>query len=206
LKRRTTRTAQARILRATAGAAVLALTLAACGGGTEDDAADDADSEEAAADDELSAEDWEPEWVDGVLQPLPNGFPERPITLVNVDDAGTPSGLYTRAIQQAIEEGGLSPVDIRISDEPRAQGGTIHTVAEIYESREGGDQGYELVSQSLAGSATDFFVEPVTEETGLTIDDLNWVVATEIVPYVMQTRHGRTVGRGLRRVHRDCSV
>lgn len=63
------------------------------------------------------------EWKDGVLQPLADGFPNQPITLINVDDAGTNSGIYVRALQEAIKD--MSPVEIRISDEPRAAGGTI---------------------------------------------------------------------------------
>lgn len=195
---RTGRTERGRIWqpRSTAAAFLaLAMVLVACGGDDADDDTDpsaedggDAEEPEAVATGPDGESDWEPEWVDDELQPLPDGFPDQPITLINVDDAGTPSGLYTRAIQQAIEEGGLSPVEIRISDEPRAQGGTIHTAVEVYEEREGGDQGYYPVSMSLAGTATDFFVDPITEETGATFEDLNFSSSTEIVPYVMQTR------------------
>ena len=35
------------------------------------------------------------EWKDGVLQPLPDGFPNRAITIVNVDDPGTRDGIYS---------------------------------------------------------------------------------------------------------------
>jgi tripartite-type tricarboxylate transporter receptor subunit TctC len=126
------------------------------------------------------------EWKDGVLQPLADGFPNQPITLINVDDAGTNSGIYVRALQGAIAD--KSPVDIRISDEPRAAGGTINTLAEVASDREGGADGYLLISMSIIGSATDFLGEPITKETGLTVDDVNYMISTEVVPWLFAQR------------------
>lgn len=131
--------------------------------------------------------EWEPEYVDGVLQPLPDGFPDRPITLVSPDEAGTASGLFIRAVQQAINEAGNSPVEIRISDDPRATGGSVHALAEIIEE-EGGMDGYFPISASVAGTATDFHTEPVTDETGLTFEDMNWFISTDQTPYVLISR------------------
>jgi tripartite-type tricarboxylate transporter receptor subunit TctC len=175
---------------------MLTLTLiAACAGGETTDTTEGAQPTTTAGQTSTPedptttvASDWEPEFVDGVLQPLPDGFPNQPITLINVDDAGTNTGLYVRAIQQAIQDGGLSPVDIRISDEPRAQGGSLHTLAEVADSREGGMDGYQLVSVSVAGTSTDFHVEPVTNETGLTMEDVNFFVSTDQTPYIMISR------------------
>ena len=39
------------------------------------------------------AQGWEPQYADGELQPLPDGFPDRPIVLINTDDAGSPDGI-----------------------------------------------------------------------------------------------------------------
>jgi tripartite-type tricarboxylate transporter receptor subunit TctC len=143
-----------------------------------------------------SSESWaqEPTFVDGVLQPLPDGFPESPITLINVDDAGSSSGLYIRSLQQALED--ISPVEIRIADEPRAAGGTIHTLADVVANREGGDQGYVLVQGSTIGSGTDFLTEPVEKETGLSIDDVNFFISTEAAPWAILQRKDAPWGRG----------
>ena len=140
------------------------------------------------------AQEWQPTFVDGVLQPLDDGFPDRPITLINVDDAGTHSGLYVRAVQEAVKS--LSPVDIRISDEPRAAGGTLNTLAEVTTDRDGGKEGYVLVQGSLIGSSTDFLGEPITKETGLTIDDVNFFIATELVPWLVVQRADAPWGPG----------
>jgi tripartite-type tricarboxylate transporter receptor subunit TctC len=127
----------------------------------------------------------EPTFVDGVLQPLEDGFPSGPITLINVDDAGTNSGIYVRALQEATKD--ISPVEIRISDEPRAAGGTINTLAELAD-REGGHDGYFLVSMSIIGSATDFLSEPITKETGIELDEVNYMISTEVVPWLFAQR------------------
>jgi tripartite-type tricarboxylate transporter receptor subunit TctC len=141
-----------------------------------------------------TAQAFEPKFVDGVLQPLPDGFPNMPITLLNSDEAGSSSGLYIRSLQLALE--GISPVDIRIADEPRAAGGTIHTLADITENREGGDQGYILVQGSTIGSATDFLTEPTEKETGMSIDDVNFFITTEAAPWVILQRKDAPWGRG----------
>lgn len=142
----------------------------------------------------LWAQDWQPTFVDGVLQPLPDGFPEMPITLINVDDAGSSSGLYIRSVQQALND--ISPVEIRISDEPRAAGGTIHTLADVTANREGGDQGYILVQGSTIGSGTDFLTEPVEKETGMSIEDVNFFISTEVAPWAILQRKDAPWGRG----------
>ncbi len=126
------------------------------------------------------AQAFEPKFENGVLQPLPDGFPNMPITLLNSDEAGSSSGLYIRSLEQALK--GISPVEIRISDEPRAAGGTVHTLADITANREGGDQGYILVQGSTIGSASDFLTEPVEKETGMSIDDVNFFITTEAAP------------------------
>jgi tripartite-type tricarboxylate transporter receptor subunit TctC len=143
---------------------------------------------------ESQAEEWQPTFADGVLQPLPDGFPNMPITLINVDDAGSSSGLYIRSLQQALD--GISPVEIRISDEPRAAGGTIHTLADVTANREGGDQGYILVQGSTIGSATDFLTEPVEKETGMSLDDVNFFITTEAAPWAILQRKDAPWGRG----------
>jgi tripartite-type tricarboxylate transporter receptor subunit TctC len=142
-----------------------------------------------------TAQAFEPKFVDGKLQPLPDGFPNMPITLINVDEAGSSSGLYVRSIQQALE--GISPVDIHIADEPRAAGGTVHTLAEVTNDREGGDQGYFLVQGSTIGTATDFLTEPTEKETGIAFDDVNFLITTEAAPWLILQRKDAPWGRGL---------
>ncbi|MPZ14675.1 MAG: hypothetical protein GEU73_09680 [Chloroflexi bacterium] len=131
------------------------------------------------------AADVEPEFVDGELQPLPDGFPDMPITLVSVDEAGSLDGVYARTLDEALN--GISPVDIIVSDEPRAEGGTVNTLADV-KTRDGGLEGYFPVITSIGGTATDWHVAPLEEETGVGIDDVNFFISTENYPWVVMTR------------------
>jgi tripartite-type tricarboxylate transporter receptor subunit TctC len=143
------------------------------------------DPEEAEGGTDLAAEDWEPEYVDGVLQPLPDGFPEDELTIVSVDEPGSLDGLFARTLDEALAD--ISPVDIVVSDEPRAAGGSFHTLADVM-TRDGGDEGYYPIIAPIPGSITDFHVEPVEEETGITPDDVNYFISTEQHPWVVAQR------------------
>jgi tripartite-type tricarboxylate transporter receptor subunit TctC len=134
----------------------------------------------------------EPVFKDGVLQPLADGFPDRPITLINVDDPGTRDGIYARSLQEAMQ--GISPVEVLVSDEPAPSFGTFYSVQDIG-SREGGNDGYYPIILTIPGSSADILVEPITEETGLTLEDLNLVIGTERIPYVLIQRKDAPWGK-----------
>lgn len=125
------------------------------------------------------------EFVDGKLQPLASGFPNAPITFINVDDPGSRDGVYARSLQTALRD--ISPVEIFVSDEPSPAFGSFFTIRDVA-SRSGGNEGYYPIIITIPGAVSDLAVEPITEETGLTIDDLNIVITTEIIPYVMIQR------------------
>ena len=78
------------------------------------------------------------EWVNGVLQPLADGFPNRPITLINIDDPGSRDGIYARTMQKSLKD--KCPVELRISDEPAATLGTFYTLQDTMR-RKGGKEG-----------------------------------------------------------------
>ncbi len=134
----------------------------------------------------------EPVFKDGVLQPLPDGFPNRPLTIINVDDPGTRDGIYARSLQEALRS--ISPVEVLVSDEPAPSFGTFYAVQDIG-SREGGNEGYYPIVLTIPGSSADILVEPITEETGLTLDDLNLVIGTERIPYVLIQRKDAPWGK-----------
>jgi tripartite-type tricarboxylate transporter receptor subunit TctC len=137
------------------------------------------------------AESFEPTFEDGVLQPLPDGFPESPITIVSADEAGSRDGLYARTLDQALRD--ISPVDILVSDEPRAQGGTVDAMVEVRD-REGGKDGYSVIVSSILGTSTDFHSVNYEKELGVTLEDLDFFIATEEYPYVLAQRAGAPWG------------
>ncbi|MPZ59813.1 MAG: hypothetical protein GEU93_00680 [Propionibacteriales bacterium] len=138
-----------------------------------------------AEDTSAAAEDWEPELVDGELQPLPDGFPDDDITLVNVDVAGSRDGIYARDLQRILED--ISPVDITVSDEPATQGGTVYAMADVT-TRPGGTEGYYPIISSMPGTSTDFLIEPIEDDLGLTLEDITFLISTEVHPYVIAQR------------------
>ena len=126
------------------------------------------------------------EFVKGVLQPLADGFPKRAITVVVADDPGSRDGLYSRALQQDLK--GISPVPIMVSDEPATGAfGTFFKLNDL-KSREGDKEGYYPLCTTIWGAVGDLHVEPITEELGMDVSDMNMVIVTEVVPYVFVQR------------------
>jgi len=160
------------------------LLLAACGtqSGSQSEAPEGSD--EAPAESEATA--WEPEFVDGVLQPLPDGFPEDDITLINADDAASADGLYVRLMQEIMNDG-LSPVQINIVDRPSTQYGTWEAM-QFAQAEPGGEDGYVAIVVNAPASALDHHTVNIEELTGYTVDDLNMVGTTEEVPFLVFQR------------------
>ena len=211
--------------RLAAATLAMALLAAACGGEdepdvveeppaedvepTDEEPADEEPADEEPADEEPADEpeaegageaaasegcpDWEPEYVDGVLQPLPDGFPNQEITIVSVDEPGSRDGVYARTLDSALE--GISPVDIRVSDEPEAVAGTVSTLADTL-TREGGEEGYFPVITSVQGTAGDWHAIPLEEEFGLGLEDVNFFIVTETHPWIIVQRTDAPWGVG----------
>ncbi len=132
------------------------------------------------------------EFENGVLQPLADGFPSRAITFINVDDAGSRDGVYARSLQEALRT--ISPVEILVSDEPAPSFGSFYTIQDVM-TRDGGMDGYYPIIITIPGTSMDLLTEPITKETGLGLDDLNIVVSTERIPYVLIQKKGAPWGK-----------
>lgn len=173
--------------------AVAALVLAACGS-DEPAATDEPDAPEAAPEPAEEPEDaeepaadegpWEPEWVDGVLQPLPDGFPSSQITLLNNKTAGHDDGIYMRALQNALA--GTSPVPINVldRDHPASTWGGLEYIL----TQEGGTDGYWLTVMSASGTAMDMVTDTEEERLGFDLSAIEPVISTETAPFVLITR------------------
>lgn len=191
-----------RYVKAVALTLLLALVAAACGGGdTGSDTTESADDgttttaaeaettttaamEETTTTAATSGE-WEPEYVDGVLQPLPDGFPDREINLFNVFAPGAPDGVYARVMQNAVED--ISPVGVTVVDQE--QGPMIQFAGMNYvESQPGGTEGYWPIVAAMTGAGLKLLTEPVTPTFGYTDADINPVIATEQVPFILVAR------------------
>jgi tripartite-type tricarboxylate transporter receptor subunit TctC len=132
------------------------------------------------------------EFKDGILQPLADGFPSRPLTIVLADEAGSREGVFAVNMQTALKQ--VSPVDVVISYEEAPTFGTWFTIGDVM-NRDGGNDGYYLIGMTIPGMVSDLPVEPITAETGMTLDDMNPVIVTETIPYVGVQRKNAPWGK-----------
>lgn len=164
------------------------LLFAACGGeATQSAPAGEPSAAPGSGGPEGSAAAGELEWVDGVLQELPDGFPNQPITLVVVDDAGSDDGIYARHLQSALAD--RSPVRINIADRPDLGSafGTFEAIRAVADEP-GGTEGYVLVVGTQTGTVLDLIQTPVSEELDVSLEDANWVNNNERVPWIIVGR------------------
>jgi tripartite-type tricarboxylate transporter receptor subunit TctC len=133
-----------------------------------------------------TAQDWKPEFVDGKLQPLADGFPNQAISLVVLDEPGSSDGVYARDMQTALRD--ISPVPIEVVD--RGEVGTYPTWEALGWTLDqpNGDQGYYPIVYVLPGSVLDLLTVPIERDLNVTLEDLNVINVTEVTPYVVTSR------------------
>lgn len=126
------------------------------------------------------------EFVEGVLQPLDSGFPDSELTLLVIDEAGSDDGIYARQVQEVASE--MSPVPINVLDRPDfGQYGTWEGLVWMSE-QDRGDEGYIAGVTTIPGATGDLISTPVRDELGVEAEDLNFVLGTESLPYVIASR------------------
>jgi tripartite-type tricarboxylate transporter receptor subunit TctC len=127
---------------------------------------------------------WAPEFVDGVLQPLPDGFPSGQITIATQGEAGDDDGIYARQFQEAA--GAISPVAVNVIDRPDF--GNQWELVNWVTEQPGGTDGAILQVATFPGAAMDLLVVPIEQELGLTLADFDTIMLSENVPYVLISR------------------
>ncbi len=140
-----------------------------------------------ATDDGFAPDDEELVFVDGVLQPLSDGFPSSQLRFIVVDEAGSNDGIYARNLAEAAKP--FSPVDIAVEDRPEF--GSTYGAWEAIDwasQQRGGDEGYYSVVVTIPGATIDLIATPVGVDLGVGIEDMNTTLLTESVPYVFVTR------------------
>jgi tripartite-type tricarboxylate transporter receptor subunit TctC len=163
----------------------LGFVLAACtSGGASNEPSSSAASEAPASAEPSEPTAWEPEFVDGVLQPLPDGFPNQPIQIVVQAEAGDDDGIYSRVFAEAASA--ISPVPINPVDRPDL--GNQWELVNWISEQPGGTDGSILGVVAFPAMVMDILVLDVEGEYGLTIDDLDVLSMTEHVPWVMVSR------------------
>lgn len=106
--------------------------------------------------------------------------------LVVLDEPGSSDGVYARNMQAALRD--ISPVPVQIID--RGDVGTYPTWEALGWTLDQpeGDQGYYPIVFVLPGAVLDLNTVPIERDLGVTLDDLNFVIVTEVTPYVITSR------------------
>lgn len=121
------------------------------------------------------------------MAPLPNGFPSQPLTLLVVDEPGSADSIYTNQLVEAANQ--LSPVPIRVQHrQDFTNFGTWEALAWIMNQGQQGSEGYTSLVYTVPGSVIDLLVVDMESVLGVTLDDLNFVVSTEVLPYFIHQR------------------
>jgi tripartite-type tricarboxylate transporter receptor subunit TctC len=160
-----------RRLAVAAAVLMLASLTTACGG--SDDGTD--------AGSDMDVANWQPEWVDGKLKPLPDGFPEREMTIIVADNATSAEAIMVRHLQEALKD--LSPVAVELEAREEFEAIPSWEALAYIKDEDGGDEGYIQETFGSPGGIADLVGAPVKDVTGLTIDDLQEVISGEDRPY-----------------------
>jgi len=123
------------------------------------------------------AQEWEPEFFQGKLQPLPDGFPSGPITIVVAGDRGSVPGLL--AVRLVEYSKLFTPVGITVDHRPdlaeQGSWGALKYAAEA----EGGSEGYVNVIFQSPDDLITLHTTPGMADLGVGLDDLSEVISIE---------------------------
>lgn len=148
---------------AASGATALAILLVATAGSMVSDTA--------------RAQDWQPEVVGGKLQPLPDGFPAGPITVVAAGgEASTPGVLAQRLYEFSILH---SPVKVNVEFRPDFETFGSWEALKYAAGAEGGGEGYVSAIFASPDDLITLHTRPVAGELGVGLDDLAEVISIE---------------------------
>jgi tripartite-type tricarboxylate transporter receptor subunit TctC len=134
-----------------------------------------------------SAQSDKPTFVDGKLQPLADGFPSGPLTVMVIEAPGDPDSLYATHLVKAAER--ISPVPIKIEHRPDFSNfPTWEALAWLNQQGPESNDGRVVYVSSWPGNIADTIVDDVKTATGVDMDDMNSVVATDFTPYFLIQR------------------
>lgn len=123
------------------------------------------------------AQDWEPEFIYGVLQPLPDGFPNGPITVVAAGDEASVAGLLAQRLSEYSTT--YRPVDVKVEYRPDLAKFGSWEALKYVAGAEGGADGYLNVVFASPDDLITLHTQPVTKEIGVGLDDLIEVITFE---------------------------
>ena len=118
------------------------------------------------------------EFVNGVLQPLRDGFPNRPILTMVIDEPGSGDSIYVTQLLESARK--LSPVTLTMEHRKDfSTFGTWEAVAWINDQGDQGKAGYICYSFTLPGNAVDLLAVDMKTEAGVDMEDFNPLISSE---------------------------
>jgi tripartite-type tricarboxylate transporter receptor subunit TctC len=129
------------------------------------------------------AQDWKPEFKDGKLQPLPDGFPSEDITLIVPDSPSSAEGILMQNLIEAV--GRYAPVNVKGEAREDFEAFGSWEALKYLKDTEGGPEGYLNLIFGTPGSLVDLHTAPVTKDIGISLDDLKEVITLEDRRYVV---------------------
>jgi tripartite-type tricarboxylate transporter receptor subunit TctC len=129
------------------------------------------------------AQDFEPEFVDGVLQRLPDGFPSEDITLIVADSPTSAEGILMQNLVEVAAK--YSPVGVRAEAREDFEAFGSWEALRYMLDTEGGNGGYINLVFGTPGGLVDLHAAPVTRDVGVGLDDLTEIITLESRPYAV---------------------
>lgn len=122
-----------------------------------------------------------------MMEPLASGFPNKPIVLIVIDSPGSADSVYASQIAEAASR--ISPQPVVVEHrEDFTNFGTWEGIAWIKDQGELASEGYINYVLTIPDAMVDMAAIDIEDMTGMTVDDLNTVIATERVPFFLIQR------------------
>jgi tripartite-type tricarboxylate transporter receptor subunit TctC len=131
-----------------------------------------------------------------MMAPLADGFPNQPIVLMVIDSPGSADSVFASQIAEAASK--ISPQPIVVEHrEDFTNFGTWEGIAWIKDQGDIASQGYITYVLTVPDAMVDMAAIDIESMTGMTVDDLNPVIATERVPFFLIQRSDAPWGDSL---------
>ncbi len=128
-----------------------------------------------------------PELVDGKLPALADGFPNRPIVLLVIDEPGSTDSVFASQLAEAASK--ISPQPVVVEHRiDFTNFGTWEGLAWVQDQGDLATQGYINFIYTLPDATIDLLAIDIESQVGVGLDDLNGIIGAERVPIVMIQR------------------
>jgi len=130
------------------------------------------------------------------MAPLPDGFPNKPIVLLVIDEPGSTDSVFANQIAEAASK--ISPQRVLVEHRVDFTNfGTWEGIAWLKDQGDLATQGYINYVLTLPDAMVDLVAIDIESMTGVFIPDLNPVTATEQVPFMLIQRANAPWGNTL---------